>query len=53
MNKVKSGLYWGRAARHFLKLTLLMALLFGVMVATDTMATVSYTHLTLPTMAVV
>lgn len=38
MNKSKFGLYWGRAARHFLKLTLLMALIFGAMVATDTLA---------------
>lgn len=31
-------LFLSRALKHFLKLTLLMALLFGVMVATDTLA---------------
>lgn len=32
------GQYASRAAKHFLKLTVLMALLFGVMILTDTLA---------------
>ena len=38
MSKGNFGLYWGRATRHFVKLTLLMALIFGLMVATNTLA---------------